>query len=128
MSEMIIRGSLEAVQQQALTVSKTVRLRAAEGWPAFQADEVWIYETMEDLRVCPVCAAFGRDRTFRGDTIPTFFPDYNLDASNYTVYPRVHARDPSRFFNAPCRCILTWQNPLECLERRLHKEKMSVVT
>jgi len=126
-SEIIISGSLESVKTQALAVSKVVQIRAAEGWPAFQSDEVWIYKTEMDNRVCPICAAWGREKTFSGDKIPIFFPDYDLDARNFIVYPRVHAHDPARFFNAPCRCKMTWQNPLECLERRLHKEKMSVI-
>lgn len=129
MSDLVLSGSLEAIREQAVAISKVVRRRASDGWPAFQPDEVWFYETEMDDRVCPVCEAFGRQHTFSGNSIPTVFPDYDLHARarGFIVYPRVHQRDPSKFFYAPCRCRLIWQNPLECLERRLHEEKLRVV-
>jgi len=125
-SEIVLRGSLEVLREQALVISEIVKNRSFEGFAVFQADEIWLYETELDDRVCPVCEAFGTQQIFRGDAIPIVFPDYDYfpSAEPFVVYPRVHQRDLSKFFYAPCRCRLIWQNPLECLERRLHDEKL----
>jgi len=122
----MLRGPLEVLREQAFVISEIVKNRSFEGFAVFQADEIWLYETEMDNRVCPICEAFGAQQTFKGDAIPTVFPDYDYIplAEPFVVYPRVHQHDLSKFFYAPCRCRLIWQNPLDCLEKRLHEEKL----
>lgn len=126
--ETVLRGSLEVIQRQALAVSEIIKRRGSEGWPIFQSDEKWHYETKMDDNVCPVCEKF-EAREFRGDSIPTTFPHYYYYplAELRIAYPRTHQPDPSLFRNSLCRCRLIWENPLECLEARLHDEKIVAV-
>lgn len=123
MSEITLFGTLEMLREQALAVSEVVKLRDSEGWPVFQADEMWLYETEMDDRVCPACEAYGVQRMFRGDSVPVVFPYYEF-VTPFVVKPHTHMPDLSLFHWVECRCLMFWQNPLECLERRLHDEKL----
>lgn len=125
MNEIVFRGPLELLREQALIISDILKNRSLEGFTIFQADEVWLYETEKDNRVCPICEAFGNTQNFSGDVISTVFPYYQYFSSNpFVVYPRVHQPDLSKFFDKECRCTVTLQNPLDCLEEKLHNEKL----
>lgn len=124
MSELTLQGSLEVLQRQTRIISEIVKYRGSEGWPILQADERWLYETEKDDRVCQICENFGKSRIFRGDSIPIIFPDYKMLNWNI-IHPHVHITHPE--MEGECRCVMTWQNPAECLEERLHDEKIMAV-
>lgn len=131
MSEIYIRGSLDYLQLNLVRIHQVVMHRKTGGWPIFQADETWMYETAGDDRVCPFCRGFEADNPWRGNEIPHFFPRLFYEGSRmggtYTtdviVRPNVHEMEEYSFLKGECRCKIRLLNAAETLERRLHKEK-----
>lgn len=129
MSETIVlRGTFVMLWDNALNISEVVKRRSIEGWPVLQYDEIWLYNTHPELAavgVCDTCKAYD-GREFGGDEIPSEFP--YLFVNPLIIKPRVHERDGiENFFYEPCHCTLEWQNPVECIENRLHSEKLEAI-
>lgn len=126
----MISGPLEKVRDDFSRVADVIRRRSAEGWPVLQPDEEWLYITHPEMAkrgVCPTCKAYD-GREFRGDEILLEFPR-PIFVTSLIIRPCVHERDGIQYFYfEPCHCTLEWQSPLECLERRLHAEKLAVMT
>ena len=125
----VLRGTLEMLWDNALNISEVVKRRSAEGWPVLQYDEVWLYETHPELakiRVCDTCENYD-EREFGGDEVSSEFP--YLFVNPLLIRPRVHLRDGlENFADEPCHCTLKWQKPAECIENRLHGEKLGAIT
>lgn len=131
MSEIVLRGTLETLWSDSLNISEVLRRRVSEGWPVFQSDEIWLYFTHPEKsrkgKVCPTCEDYSGDE-FKGDKIPSEFPCAVFVNPRF-IKPRVHERDGlENFFYEPCHCTLEWQNSAECVENRLHAEKLEAVT
>lgn len=135
MSEIVLRGSLDEVQLQLVWIHQAVLHRKTGGWPLFQADEDWIYETAGDERVCPYCRGFEEDNPWQGNEIPHFFPHYYLEGSHaggtwgsdVIVRPNVHENQELTFLMGTCRCKIRLLNAAATLEARLHKEKLEAL-
>lgn len=135
MSEIVITGSLDDLQLQLVWIHQAVLHHKTGGWPLFQADEVWLYETAGDNRVCPYCIGFEEDNPWQGNEIPHFFPQYDLEGSHkggtwdidVIVRPNVHEMSEYSFLKGECRCKMRLLNGIETLERRLHKAKLEAL-
>lgn len=119
---MTVKGTLDEIREKLLTITAVIAYRKAFGWPLFQNDEEWQYDSEKDDRVCYLCREFEAARIFRGGQIPILFPDYEV-VEWYLIRPRVHITHPE--MKGECRCILTLSYPLEMIEQRLHSEKMA---
>lgn len=121
----VISGPLNILKTKLLAISATIKNRKYNGWPPFQSDETWLYESEQDDRVCPICQEFEAQQYYSGDAIPHNFPtEEQIDPLHY-VHPRVHEAYPA--LRGECRCRLTWQNPREVLVERLTREIEAVI-
>lgn len=125
---LIIEGTPAEVRDKLILIRDIIDNRKVDGWPLFQAGEVWHYIIRPDLgEVCPVCGSYA-GATFDGAQIPIIFPYKELwTKMPYVVLPRTHMPDLSQFAGEPCHCELHLQNPAEAMEKRLHEEKLTVV-
>lgn len=121
----VVSGPLDILKIKLLAISTTVKNRKYNGWPPFQSDELWLYESEQDDRVCPICQGFENDQYFSGDAIPHNFPtEEQINPLSY-VHPRVHEAHPE--LRGQCRCSLTWLNAREVLVERLTREIEEVI-
>lgn len=115
-----VSGTFSDIRNKLLAISAVVKNRKYNGWPPFQADEEWFYESEQDDRVCPICLGFEAQQYYSGDAIPFDFPTREqIDPLRY-VHPRVH-----QFYTEMrgiCRCSLTWIDPIGTLRARLEEE------
>lgn len=103
-------------------VQEIARNRAAVGWEPLLPDESWMFMTMGDERVCPVCGGeerkiarftgYREHKVYQGSAIPGEFPFYNFETPTL-IRPLIHNN---------CRCRLEWIDPVGTLQRRLHAE------
>jgi hypothetical protein len=116
-----VTGSLRDIRLQCYIILDILRDREMIGWPPFQSDEIWMYRTAGDERVCPYCGSMD-GQTFSGDQVFEKFPFHGyLDVDEVNT----HTHQPR---DDRCRCSLVWVNKLECLENRLHEEKVEAIT
>lgn len=119
-----ISGTIIEIRNKLLAISAVVKHRKYLGWPPFQPDEEWLYESEQDDRVCPTCQAYESQQYFAGDAIPyEFEAREQIDPIHY-VHPHVHMNRPE--LRGECRCGLMWINPVETLRIRLADEMMEV--
>lgn len=125
---MTLTGTLFELRQQAGAIAEVTEYRNAIGWTIFQSDERWLYVTHPELgTVCPKCSLYG-GHVFNGDQIPVKFEHKTYDPfTPFMARPRTHQPDLSQFFDEECHCDLIWQDALDCLERRLHREKEEAI-
>ena len=78
---------------------------------------------------CPFCRGFEDDNPWRGNEIPHFFPRRILEGTgvDLVVRPNVHETPGLTFLKRKCRCFMRMVDMAGTFERRLHKEKLSVV-
>ncbi len=129
MSVMILSGTFEELSKKAHAILDVVRRRQSAGFKLFQADEEWKYTSVGDNRVCPFCRGFEDDNPWRGNEIPHFFPRRILEGTgvDLVVRPNVHETPGLTFLKRKCRCFMRMVDMAGTFERRLHKEKLSVV-
>ena len=135
MSEINIVGSLDDIQLKLVWIHQAVLHRKTGGWPLFQADEDWIYESVGDDRVCPICRSFEEQSPWQGNEIPHFFPKYVIVSGRsggayippVIIEPNVHEMPEYAHLLGSCRCKLRLLYPLETLEARLHMEKLEAL-
>ncbi len=129
MSVMYLTGTIEVIREKAQAILAVVRRRQSEGFKLFQADEEWIYTSEGDDRVCPFCRGFESDNPWRGNEIPHFFPRRFLEGTglNLVLRPNVHETPGLTFLHRDCRCTMRMVDMGGTFERRLHKEKLSVI-
>ena len=121
----VVSGPIDIIRNKLLAISATVKNRKYNGWPPYQPDELWLYESEQDDRVCPVCQGFEAQQHYVGDAIPHNFPTREqIDPLHY-VHPRVHEAHPE--LRGECRCSLTWLNPRIVLVERLTREIEEVI-
>ena len=102
-----------------------IRMRQAEGWPAFESDERWRYDSMMDRRVCPVCNGYQVRRILSGEEMQREFKgkasyegDFHAKPNTHKAYPRLRGE---------CRCDAYLQEPARTLALRLAEELRGVV-
>lgn len=131
MGDIELRGSLEWLQLRLNWLYQTIMHRKTGGWPLFQSDEIWIYETVGDDRVCPVCLSFEEQNPWNGAEIQHFFPKYMIvSARSGGAYippvflePNIHDMEEYQYLLGECRCKMRLLYPAQTLEARLHMEK-----
>ncbi len=129
MSDIYLEGSLVTLREKAHAILAVVKNRSSEGFKLFQPDEEWRYTSEGDDRVCPFCRGFENDNPWRGDEILHFFPRRTLEGTgvNLIVFPNVHETPGLTFLHRKCRCSMRMVDMAGTFERRLHKEKLSVI-
>ena len=122
--EILVFGNILEVRKEIKTLLAITTHRKYNGWPAYQEDEEWSYHAFPDDRVCPVCKEYHYITTFSGPDISHNFPDnFPLDPSDTMKRQRaaeVHVTNPD--LRGDCRCIIRWQDPVNTLAERLHRE------
>lgn len=115
-----VSGTFTDIRNKLLAISAIVKHRKYSGWPPFQSDEEWLYESEQDDRVCPICQGFEAQQYYAGDAIPHEFPTREQIEPLHYVHPRVHQYHEE--LRGDCRCSLTWIEPIETLRTRLEDE------
>lgn len=119
-----IMGTPQEILSRLEAVNEVANRRKNDGWPLFQQDEEWTYETQEDSRVCDVCLGFaGR---FFGVDILSLFGAYktwgkaHVKPGTHITYPRTWSTAPDAY--GGCRCNLYWHDYFYVLTERLWRE------
>lgn len=120
-----VSGTLEEIRSRLMAMYAITQYRKYSGWPLFQTDEVWDYESQNDARVCPVCLSFVGG--YMGHQIPIMFPHYktwdkaHVKPGTHIDYPELKpAVAPDA--HGGCRCNLWWPDYLFVLTSRLFAE------
>ena len=117
MPNITISGSLFDIANKLGRMKQVITYRVNVGYLPKQHDEEWLYQTFQDLNVCPDCAPL-HGNLYRGDYIMNDFPFY---VSETVTEVKVH--NATNFHAAErCRCTAEWLNMHEVLVERLALE------
>lgn len=123
--EFTVKGDIGRVTAILKLIKMHIDYRNSLGYPPFQEDEAWTYNSQQDKRVCPICAAFDARHSFIGTDIPSIFPDNKwLDVEQGLLYPNTHQTYPE--YKGQCRCYMTWIDPTGTLTERVYNELKAV--
>jgi len=122
MPEVRVYGSLAQCRERLLRIKEVIAARVAEGYPPEQHQYDYVFQTVQDDRLCPDCAPLHGSH-IRGSYILGDFPGReNIDNDKMLVHleTKYHSGDK-------CRCELHFVNKHEALVQMLADELNAAV-
>lgn len=117
----VLSGTFSEIKRKLIVASAIVKWRKAVGFPMFEPDEEWRYQSEEDDRVCPICFGFDRDEFFPGDSVLAQFPIWErlFGEGLAVIHPHVHWDPTYSFLKGDCRCRIFMLDIVNTLTKRL---------
>ena len=122
MSEVKVYGDLKQCRERLLRIKEVIAARVASGYPPEQHQYDYVFQTVQDDRLCPECAPLHGSH-FRGSYLLGDFP-YRINVNNDLIM----AHNKTKYHEAErCRCELHWVNKKEAIVMMLWEEMNNAV-